>query len=218
MQFRLPRAETIESRERPSTVLIGQQALEVAPEHIVVPALDTTVWLRGRAKNSTPWVMLPGQASVYFGADFIGQSTFAEAVMPDQEFVLHLGADPGLACERIQTQDLHEEPSFLSKRQSQVVSWRVRLENHGAHPADPDGSVAVIVREAIPVPADDRIEVEVEAESARPSADERWKQDQEERGLRTWILRVGLGAEADLSWTVRTTWPHDLRITSGQGR
>jgi len=215
VQFRLPRPETIESRERPSTVLIGQQALEVVPEHLVVPALDTTVWVRGRTKNTTPWVMLPGQASVYFGNDFIGQSTFAEAVMTGQEFALHLGADPGLGCERTETQDLHEEPSFLSKRQSQVESWRVRLENHGAHPADADGGVSVIVREAIPMPADDRIEVEVDSESARPSADERWKQDQDERGLRTWIVHVGKDAAADLTWTVRTSWPHDLSITSG---
>jgi uncharacterized protein (TIGR02231 family) len=218
VQFRLPRPETVESRDRPSTVLIGQQTLEVQPEHIVVPALDTTVWVRGRTKNTTPWVMLPGPASVYFGADFIGQSTFADAVMPDQEFTLHLGADPGVTCERIQTQDLHEEPSFLSKRQSQVAGWRVALENHGAHPADPDGSVVVIVREAIPVAADDRIEVEVESESARSATDDRWRKDQEERGLHTWFQRVPKDGKAELTWTVRTTWPHDLQIANGPGR
>ena len=215
VQFKLPRPETVESRDRPSTVLIGQQTLEVQPEHIVVPALDTTVWVRGRTKNSTPWVMLPGPAAVYFGADFIGQSSFAEAVMPDQEFTLHLGADPGVTCERIQTQDLHEEPSFLSKRQSQVAGWRVTLENHGAHPADPDGSLVVIVREAIPVAADDRIEVEVESESARAATDERWAKDQKERGLRTWFQRVPKDGKSELTWTVRTTWPHDLQIANG---
>ena len=215
VQFKLPRPETVESRDRPSTVLIGQQTLEVQPEHLVVPALDTTVWVRGRTKNSTPWVMLPGPASVYFGADFIGQSSFADPVMPDQEFTLHLGADPGVTCERIQTQDLHEEPSFLSKRQSQVSSWRVALENHGAHPADADGSVVVIVREAIPVAADDRIEVEVESESARSATDERWGKDQKERGLRTWYQRVPKDGKAELTWTVRTTWPHDLQIANG---
>ena len=182
VQFRLPRPETIESRERPSTVLVGQQALEVEPEHVVVPALDTTVWLRGRTKNSTPWVMLPGEASVYFGSDYIGQGTFEQPVMTDQEFTLHLGADPGLTCERVQTQDLHEEPSFLSKQQSHVASFRVQLENHGATAAEPDGSVLVAVREAIPRPGDDRIEVELESESARPSTDERWKQELDELG------------------------------------
>ena len=218
VQFRLPEKQTILSRMEASTVLIGERRLAAAPEHVVAPAVDTTVWLRGRTQNSTPWVMLPGPASVYFGADFIGQSTFADAVMPDQEFTLHLGADPGVTCERIQTQDLHEEPSFLSKRQSQVAGWRVALENHGAHPADPDGSVVVIVREAIPMAADDRIEVEVESESARSATDDRWRKDQEERGLHTWYQRVPKDGKAELTWTVRTTWPHDLQIANGPGR
>ena len=216
VQFRLPRPETIPSRSRPSTVLIGQQSLDVSPEHIVVPALDTTVWVRGRTKNTTPWVMLPGPASVYFGADFIGQSAFSDAVMPDQEFVLHLGADPGVTAERVQTQDLHEEPGFLSQRQSQVGAWRVRLENHGAHPAEADGSVVVLVREAIPRATDDRIEVEIESESVKPSTDERWRKDQDERGLRTWSVRVPPNGSSDLTWTVRTTWPHDLKLASGR--
>ena len=217
VQFRLPRPETIESRERPSTVLVGQQALEVEPEHVVAPALDTTVWLRGRTRNSTPWVMLPGEASVYFGSDFIGQAHFEQPVMTGQEFTLHLGADPGVTCERLQTQDLHEEPSFLSKRQSHVASWRVQLENHGAAAAEPDGSVLVAVREAIPRPGDDRIEVELESESARPSTGERWLKDLEEQGIRTWVLRVGPGSKAELTWTVRTSWPHDLQLASGPG-
>jgi hypothetical protein len=72
-----------------------------------------------------------------------------------------------VTCERIQTQDLHEEPSFLSKRQSHVAGWRVALENHGAHPAEPDGSVVVSCARPSPWPRDDRIEVEVESESAR---------------------------------------------------
>jgi len=217
VQFRLPRPETIESRERPSTVLVGQQVLEAEPEHVVVPALDTTVWLRGRTKNSTPWVMLPGEAAVYFGADFIGQARFEQPIMTDQEFTLHLGADPGLTCERVQTQDLHEEPSFLSKQQSHVAAWRVRLENHGATVAEPDGSVLVAVREAIPQAGDDRIEVELESESARPSADERWSKELDELGIRTWVLRVGPGSKSELTWTVRTSWPHDLQLASGPG-
>ena len=218
VQFRLPRPETIESRERPSTVLIGQQTLDVSPEHVVVPALDTTVWVRGRTKNTTPWVMLPGTAAVYFGTDFIGQSDVAKAIMPDQEFELHLGADPGVTAERVQTQDLHEEPSFLSQKQAQVSAWRVRLENHGSHPAEADGSVVVIVREAIAKPADDRIDVELESESVKPSTDERWRKDQDERGLRTWSVRVPKDGRTDLTWSVRTTWPHDRMLSSGPGR
>ncbi|HTE04927.1 MAG TPA: mucoidy inhibitor MuiA family protein, partial [Planctomycetota bacterium] len=142
VQFRLPRAETIVSRDQPTTVLVGEQDLAVTTEHYVTPALDTTVWLRGRATNGTPWTLLPGTAAVYFGNDFIGNSRFEEPVLPEQEFTLHLGADPGVVVTREQTQDLHEEPGFLGRRQTQTQGWRVKIENVGAHAAAADGSVA----------------------------------------------------------------------------
>ena len=210
VQFRLPERETILSRMEATTVLIGERKMAAAPEHVVAPAVDTTVWLRGRTQNSTPWVMLPGAAAVYFGHDFIGTARFTDPVMPGQGFTLHLGADPGLSCERVQTADVHEEPSFLSRRQGQVRAFRITLLNNGGHPARADGSVDVIVRQAIPVPADDRIRVEVVAESRPPSDEERWRKDQQELGLRTWTLNVPRSGRADLTFEVRTDWPDEL--------
>ena len=210
VQFRLPETQTILSRMEASTVLIGERRLAAAPEHVVAPAVDTTVWLRGRTANSTPWVMLPGAAAVYFGEDFIGTARFNDPVMPGQGFTVHLGADPGLSCERVQTSDVHEEPSFLSRRQGQLRAFRITLENNGGHPCREDGSVDVIVRQAIPVPADDRIRVEVVSESRPPSEEERWKKDLEERGLRTWVVNVPRSGRADLLFEVRTSWPEDL--------
>jgi uncharacterized protein (TIGR02231 family) len=210
VQFRLPEKQTILSRMEASTVLIGERRLSAAPEHVVVPAVDTTVWLRGRTQNSTPWVMLPGAAAVYFGEDFIGTARFNDPVMPGQGFTVHLGADPGLSCERVQTSDVHEEPTFLSQRQAQLRAFRITLENNGGHPCREDGSVAVIVRQAIPVPADDRIRVEVVSESRPPAEDERWKKDLAELGLRTWVVDVPRSGRTDLLVEVRTSWPDDL--------
>lgn len=216
-QFRLPRRETIPSRQRPSNVLVGQHTLAVVPEHLVAPALDTTVWLRGRTTNSSPWIMLPGRASVYFGADFIGQAWFGAPVLPDQEFTLHLGADPGLAVERIRTDDLTEEPGLFSKRRSATEGWRIAIKNHGGHPAAADGSVTIIVREAIPLPADDRITVEVSGESHKASSDERWAAEAKEQGIRTWLVRVPKGGETSLSYKLVTSWPAEMDLIRDGG-
>ncbi|HZM00365.1 MAG TPA: DUF4139 domain-containing protein, partial [Planctomycetota bacterium] len=210
VQFHLPERETVRSQTDPSTVLIGERRLATLPEHVVTPAVESTVWVRGRTQNSTPWVMLPGPAAVYFGADFIGTARFSQPVMPGQGFTVHLGADPGLGCRRVQTSDVHEEPSFLSGRQSQARGFRITLENNGGHPAREDGSVDVIVRQAIPVPADDRIQVEVVSESRPPSGEERWLKDLQELGIRTWIVNVPRAGRTDLEFEVLTSWPEDL--------
>lgn len=215
VQFRLPRRETIESRDQPTTVLVGQQALEVEPEHYTTPALDSTVWLRGLTENTTPWTMLPGSAAVYFGADYIGKAFFSQPILPGQEFTLHLGADPGLVVEREMTEDLHEEPGFLSDRQGRKQGWRIHLSNTGGHPSAADGSVTVIVREAIPITSDDRLRIEVLSESVKPSKHDRWKQELDEQGIHTWIVRVPRGGEVDLTWRLHTTWPEKTDITGG---
>src|SRR5206468_9066252 len=72
VHFKLAKKETVQSRDEPTTVLVGTGELSIAPERVCVPALDTTVWLRARAKNTSPWVLLPGSAAVFFGADYLG--------------------------------------------------------------------------------------------------------------------------------------------------
>lgn len=215
VQFRLPRKETVASRERPVTVLIGQQALPVALERVCVPALDLNVWVRGLTRNDTPWMMLPGRASVYFGQDYVGPAWFGEPVRVGQDFTLHLGADQGLKVERVKTDEFHETPGLFAKRQADTVGWRVRLENAGAQPARPDGAVEVLVREAIPMAADERIEAGASQESPAPLKDERWLKDLQEKGIHTWRVTVPKGGAADVTFKVVTRWPENTHLQAG---
>ncbi len=200
VRFQLPKPATIQSRREPTTLLVGDATLAIQAERQCVPALDTTVWLRGKARNSSPWTMLPGTAAVFFGADYLGTAQIG-IVQPGQELTLHLGADPGLTVKREQTEDMSKGPGFLSSTSSDTKGWRVHIENHGTLGAAADGSVEVIVREVLPRARDERIEVEL-SKSSQPESDlVRWKQDREERGIHTWVLRVPTGEKGiDLLW------------------
>jgi uncharacterized protein (TIGR02231 family) len=212
VRFQLPQPATIQSRAEPTTLLVGNATMEIQAERHCVPALDTTVWLRGRTKNSSPWTMLPGTAAVFFGADYLGPAEIG-TVQPGQELVLHLGADPALSVKRERIEDQQQGPGFLSNRASDVKSWRVHLENHGALGAAKDGSVEVILRESLPRPLDERIEVELSKRSLPESDDARWKQDREERGIHTWILKVPPGEKGlDLVWQRTISFPKGMRI------
>jgi len=213
VRFQLPKPATLLSRAEPTTLLVGNATLAIQAERQCVPALDTTVWLRGKAKNSSPWTMLPGTAAVFFGADYLGPAQIG-TVQPGQELTLHLGADPGLTVKREQTEDLNKGPGFLSNSSSDVKSWRVHLENHGTPGAAADGSIEVIVREVLPRPRDERVEVEL-SKSSQPESDlVRWKQDRAERGIHTWVLRVPAGEKGiDLLWQRTINFPKGARIT-----
>lgn len=212
VHFRLAQKETIESRELPTTVLVGSSTLEIKPERVCVPALDTTVWLRAKAKNTSPWVLLPGTAGVFFGADYLGPAQIA-TVQTGEEITLHLGADPGITCERSQTQDLSKGPGFLSSRNTKVEAWRMHFENHGTVGAGADGSVEVIVRDVLARSSNDKIEVEISKAEPKPSSDERWKQDREEKGIVTWVVRVPTGEKgADVVFETEVTYPKGAKL------
>lgn len=210
-RFQLPSRETVESREEPSTLLVGRAYLDVDVEHFAVPALSERVWLRGKSENTSPWVLLPGEASVYFGSDFIGHSRI-DNVLVGGEFDLHLGADPGMALERTLIEDLSKGPKFLRSNKSVTEAWRVHLTNHGASAANRDGSVQVIVQEVLPASTDERLEVVIDESSPAVSSAERWQRDREERGILTWVLTVPADGEADLTWSRKLTYPKDTEV------
>jgi len=206
VRFKLARRESIQSREQPTTVLVGTDDLAIQPERYTAPSLDPTVWLRAKTKNTSPWALLPGTAAVFFGADYLGPAQM-ETVQPGQEFTLALGADPGVTVARTRTDDLKKGPGFLSSKSSKIDGWRIHLENHGAVGANQDGSVEVIVREVLPSAKDERIDVEISRADPKPSTDERWKQDADEKGIQTWIVRVPKDGKSDLVFQTTIEYP-----------
>jgi uncharacterized protein (TIGR02231 family) len=211
VRFKLARRESVESREQPTTVLVGRADLSVAAERHCTPALDPTVWLRGRTKNTSEWTLLPGNAAVFLGADYLGLAQI-ETVQPGQELTLHLGADPGVTVERTQIEDQAKGPGFLSSRASKVESWRIHLENHGTLTNAKDGSVDVYVRESLPRSRDERVEVELTKSDPKVSKDDRWKQDLEEKGIQTWIVHVPKSGNANILFQTTITHPKGVEL------
>lgn len=211
VRFALPQRETLESRSEPTTVLVGEATLKAKPELYCTPELDPTVWLRGRASNDSAWVLLPGRAAIFFGDDFIGHAAL-DAVQPGEELELHLGAVPGISVDRVLVGQEHDDPGMFSSTAEEIFRWRVRLEHHASPVTDPDGSVSVIVREAIPRSRDDRIEVEITENSHGVRGEPRWAEDQADLGIHTWIVRVPKRGKTDLTWELTISHPESKEL------
>jgi len=212
VRYRLPRRETVESRPEASTVLIGRADLAVSPEHVVVPELDETVWLRGRSRNTSPWVLLPGRASVYFGNDFLGQASL-RAVQPGEELVLHLGADPGLAVTRTVLKDEVEAAGMFSSRETLHRKVRFEVRNLGGFSPARDGIVNVTVHESIPRATDERVKVSIERAEPKPAQGTRWDALRDEQSVESWVLRVPRGETRTIDLVTEIAYPEDLRLT-----
>ncbi len=209
--YELPATDTVRSGAPPASVLIGALQLGIEPEYHCVPALDTTVWLRGRATNDSALTFLPGEASVFFGADHLGRARL-DTVRPGQDFVMHLGADHALEVTRRMIGEGTEGAGFFGSKDTWHRTWSVRVENHGAAIAEPDGAAVVYVREALPRATDDRLDVRLEKSNQPTAQGERWQTDREDHGFETWVLRAPRGGQAELRYELRIRHPEDAEL------
>jgi uncharacterized protein (TIGR02231 family) len=125
--FVLPRPETMLSRNEPTQVLIGRAGLDMELERHCLPAVDTNVWRIGRAENTSPWILLPGPATLFLDGNYLGTSELAR-VRAGEEFELPLGPDPNLTVARVKSEDLSKPPGVFGSKTSEFEAYRVTLE------------------------------------------------------------------------------------------
>ena len=211
LRFRMAQKESVPSRREPSVVLVGTQRLDVTPEYVASPEVDSSVWLRGRARNTTPWTLMPGRVATYFGADFLGYSELG-TVPVAAELTLHLGPDPAFTLERAVLVDEREGPGLFSKNETHTQAFRVRLANAGAAIVAADGSAEVLVRETLPRTLDDRISIKLAGSTAKLDDAPDSRRLREQWSFLTWRVRVPRGGEASFEWTLETKSPANLRL------
>jgi uncharacterized protein (TIGR02231 family) len=211
LRYQLPSTDTVLSGAPPTSVLVGTTELGIDPEYHCVPALDTTVWLRGRATNDSAFTLLPGEASVFFGEDHLG-SAWLDTVRPGQDFTLHLGPDHALTVERRMLDEGTKDAGFFGSKSTWHRKWSVRVENHGAAITNDTGAAVVFVREALPRPTDDRVTVNLEGATPSPARGERWTADREEQGIETWSLVVPKNGQAELRYELRIKHPEGVEL------
>lgn len=203
--FVLPRLETILSRSEPTQVLIGRAGLDMELERHCLPAIDTNVWRVGRAENTSPWVLLPGPATLFLDGDYLGTSELAR-VRTGEDFELPLGPDPNLTVARVKSEDLSKPPGVFGSKTSEFEAYRVTLEQTA------NEAVTVLVREVFPRAADSRIDVELDKSSQAYLTGERWDREFEETGVRSFALAVPARGSAELTWRSLVKYPSKQRL------
>jgi uncharacterized protein (TIGR02231 family) len=91
--FHLPTRLTVPSRRDP--LLIEVARAEMKPEFFdtAVPVLSPRVYRQARLTNSGDFILLPGEAAMYVGNDFVGRLTLP-LVAAGEQFTVGFGVDP----------------------------------------------------------------------------------------------------------------------------
>jgi uncharacterized protein (TIGR02231 family) len=193
--YTVARPLAVPSDGGPHKTLVARSEAGAILDYLTVPALAAEAYLRATVTNG-PLLLLPGQARIFHGAQFVGE-TGLDSVAPGEEFEVQLGVDDQIKVER-KLRRRTTSKAVLGSTRTVDIAYEITVENHR------DRKATVSVHDHIPVSTDGDIKVRPrEASPAPASADD--------LGELTWTLVLPPGESAMVRH--RFTVEHPAQVT-----
>lgn len=202
VSFTLPRTITIPSN-RSDTQKTAIASIETTASlfRVAVPMITDSVFIRSEVTNDSPFILLPGEASIFHGSDFVGR-TVLPTVAPSETFPLDLGIDPKIVATRTLIEKITSSTGLFGSSIETLYDYRLTISN--GH----DTALDVHVWDRIPVSRNEDIEVELKNQSAHLSTNVKYLQTDFPRGLLRWDLSIPANSTGEASFIL--TWQVDV--------
>jgi len=181
--FHLKGRLTVPSRKDPQLVEISRSRM--APEFFAkaVPVLSPRVYRLARLTNTGEAVLLPGEATVFVGTDFVGRMTLPQVAIGEQ-FTAGFGVDPQLQVGR---RLVKKSRTIQGGNQVHGYEFRIVVRNFKATPA------TLQVWDRLPRAESEAVAVSLEQSKPAPSTDPLYVRGARPENLLRWDLVVPPG-------------------------
>jgi uncharacterized protein (TIGR02231 family) len=199
---------------RPDPQLLEVARVELPAEFYAkaVPVLTPRVYRLAKVTNASEFVLLPGEAAVYTGGDFVGRMR-VPLIAAGEPFVAGFGVDPQLQVGR---RLLRKSRTVQGGNQIFTYEFRIALRNYRP------GPVKVQLWDRLPKPQGEAVAVHLVKTSAELSTDPLYLRAPRLDNLLRWDVEVPRGTVGDKSLDVnyefRLEYARDLpqpRFVSG---
>ena len=199
--FTAPRRETVDGSGQPRKIALARFPLQAALSRTAAPRVEAAAFLTAKAVNETGFPLLPGDAGVYVGDEFVGRAPlpFTPA---GGEIELAFGQDERIEIDRKVLERKHETAGLVSKDDVYRYRVRVAVKNRYAAPA------AVKLLELVPVARDEKIKVEVLEGTTAAT-----REDPERPGVRVYELALGPREEKVVELRYRVRFPRGFPVS-----
>ncbi|KAH6911819.1 mucoidy inhibitor A [Coprinopsis sp. MPI-PUGE-AT-0042] len=126
--FSVPGKMSIPSDGSSHNVTIVQLKLDAKMTWVSVPRKDTKVHLSAKIKNSSDFLLLSGNASVYVDGSFISRSS-VPSVSPDESFDCPLGLDPAIKVTYHPRTKKASQSGLINKTDVYLYTQRITVHN-----------------------------------------------------------------------------------------
>jgi uncharacterized protein (TIGR02231 family) len=179
----------------PYKTLVASSEADARLDYLTVPVLAPEAYLRATVTNG-PLLLLPGQARIFHGAQFVGE-THLDSVAPGEEFEVQLGVDDQIKVER-KLRRRTTSKAVIGSTRTIDIAYEITVENHR------DRKATVSVRDHIPVSTDGDIKVRPRETTPAPESTD-------DLGELTWTLILPAGESSSVRH--RFTVEHPAQVT-----
>ncbi len=195
-EFAIAVPYTIPSDGKPYAVNIEEYDLPADYAYYTAPKLDRAAFLTANMTDWGGYHLLSGEANLFFGGTYVGQS-YLNTDSVDDTLVVSLGRDEGVAISRTKEDDFSERQR-LGSRTLETVAFALEVRNNKTVPID------IVVEDQVPVSTNERIDVDV-----KPGDDTTYD---EETGILRWRLTLPPNTTETVRFQYRVRYPSGSRV------
>jgi uncharacterized protein (TIGR02231 family) len=183
---------TIPSRNDQQLIEVARIETKPAYYYKAVPVLTSHIYRLADLANSSDYVLLPGEATMYVGSDFVGRMNLP-LVAIGEKYTVGLGVDPQIQVSRVL---LKKSRTVQGGNQVHNYEYRITVGSYKSEP------VMVQVWDRLPRAEAEAIAVSLVEPAPKLSNDPAYMRDGRPQNLLRWDLTVGPGQTGEKSATV----------------
>lgn len=198
VSYALPDKVTVRTNEDVVRIALDTIDFDATLSARAIPARNATAFRLVAFENSTPEILLPGQAVLYVDGQLIGQSVL-DTLPPNAEADIFFGPIEGLRLKRTVLDRNEGDRGIITRSNEETAAVRIEVENLT------DRAWNVTLRDAVPFSEQEDLVVEWDA---TPPPDVDGVNDQ--RGILAWQFDLGAGQEQVISLETQLRWPDGM--------
>ena len=206
VSYHLATRMTVPSRNDQQLVEVAR--IELAPDYFykTVPVLSPHVYRLAELTNRTQYVLLPGEATMYVGTDFVGR-TRLPLVAIGEKFTAGFGVDPQIQVDR---ELVSKTRSIQGGNQVQTYQYRLRISSYKQSP------VNLQVWDRLPHGQNEAVAVELVSTTPALSQDAEYLRVDRPKNLLRWDLTIkpdeSSAATATIDYEFKLQYDRNLAI------
>jgi uncharacterized protein (TIGR02231 family) len=191
---------TVPSRNDEQVVEVAR--LELAPEYCykAVPVLTRHVYRLANLTNHSKYVLLPGEATMYAGSDFVGRMDLPLVAIGEQ-FTAGFGVEPQL---QVQRQLLDKARAMQGGNQVLKYEYRILLSSYKPE------KVKVQVWDRLPHAENETVGVTLVKSTPELSKDPLYQREERPNNLLRWDVEVEAGMSGEKALAVQYEFKMEL--------